>query len=254
MPPVYSSACGKPLIGLVGRPHPPAQQPPRALQQAEAQLCFMRCLGVLFALEPVSKACRVRLGRKAAPPQCAPPLSAEQRLSAPGARLTQAVRGGGGRVIRLPYPVAEGDLRTPPASLLPTLRSTGTSAQDAGQLLHLPVLGRLCGPGGRGRGLLPVLVSVAVPGRAVLGEGLRVLWLAPSVQPRVCTNPPDGGQGGRWGACHLGSTARLLPASRGPLGVALASSGRRRVWHVPEGGPEASCPLASRSQLPRRAP
>lgn len=195
MPPVYSSACGKPLIGLVGRPHPPALQPPRPLQQAEAQLCFTRCLGVLFALEPVSKACRVRLGRKAAPPQCAPPLSAEQRLSAPGARLTQAVWGGGGGVIRPPYPVAEGDLRTPPASLLPTLRSTGTSAQDAGQLLHLPVLGRLCGPGGRGRGLLPVLVSVAVPGRAVLGEGLRVLWLAPSVQPRVCTNPPDRGRG-----------------------------------------------------------
>lgn len=251
MPPVYSSACGKPLIGLVGCPHPPALQPPRPLQQAEAQLCFTRCLGVLFALESVSKACRVRLGRKAAPPQCAPPLSAEQRLSAPGARLTQAVRGGG--VIRPPYPVAEGDLRTPLASLLPTLRSIGTSAQDAGQLLHLPVLGRLCGPRGRGRGLLPVLVSVAGPGRAVLGEGSVCCGSPPPSSP-ACARTPRTGAGG-----HVGSLSPLEHSTSAPrlpraFGVALASSGRRRVWHVPEGGPEASRPLASRSRLPRRAP
>lgn len=49
---------------------------------------------------------------------------------------------------------------------------------------------------------------------------------------------------------HSTSAPRLARA----FGVALASSGRRRVWHVPEGGPEASCPLASCSQLPRRAP
>lgn len=92
--------------------------------------------------------------------------------SEPRFRLSCSLRRVGLAIIP-PDPLAKGDTCSH-RPLLRTLRSTrDKGSKDAGRLLNLPVLGGVCCPGGRGFGLLLVLVSVAsTRAWAILGAGL----------------------------------------------------------------------------------
>lgn len=119
-------------------------------------------------------------------------------------------------IIPPPCPLAKGDTHS---HYPPSPRSQKHSGQDAGQLLDLPVLRGVRCPGGRGCGLLPVLVSVAVPGAGPSwGRGPQELRLFRSVPPAHQLSHPQWDPRGRWEARYLSSTARLLPTSPGPFG------------------------------------
>lgn len=119
-------------------------------------------------------------------------------------------------IIPPPCPRAKVDTHS---RCLPSPCSQKHSGQDAGQLLNLPVLRGLRCPGGRGCGLLLVLVSVAVPGAGPSwGRGSQELRLFPSVPPAHQLSHPQWDPRGRWEASYFSSTAHLLPTSRGPFG------------------------------------
>lgn len=137
--------------------------------------------------------------------------------SEPRFRLSCSLRRVGLAIIP-PDPLAKGDTCSH-RPLLRTLRSTwDKGSEDAGRLLNLPVLGGVCCPGGRGFGLLLVLVSVAgTRAWAILGAGLPGAVALTPCPTCPQTLPPPWGPRGRRGSQSLLEHS-LLPTSRGPFG------------------------------------
>ena len=107
----------------------------------------------------------VPAGSEGGTPEARAPLSTEQTVSSDAGSVALDV-------IPVPHPLAEADSHAGPGLLLTHF----AGSQDAVQLLSLPFLGAVRRPGGRGPGLLLLLVS-----------GACGIWAVPA--PRCCANP-----------------------------------------------------------------
>lgn len=152
------------LIGLVGtRPAP---------QREEGRLACSCCFGESWCGPSWSLTCGALLGRKAAPRKCVLPFPLSRPSWQPRPLGRRPCRSG-------PNPSSLSAAQRLRAAQVPGLLLTHfQGSEDAVQLLGLPFLGGVCCPGGRGPGLLLLLVSWAW--RAVGHSRASAVALPPS--------------------------------------------------------------------------